>query len=165
MRKGYSYGSAVKNPLANAGDKRNSRSIPGSGRSPGRGKWQPTPGQRSLAGYSPRGHKSETRLKRLSKACSLTLLVAPALSFPAGYFGRDDPRPPIAPISTQPVSNLINLWHLPAHHFALLGVISHLPQLCVCVCVVHACTFRPARVTGLKYYLTGTVCQVKDDSY
>ena len=39
--------------------------IPGSGRSPGGGKWQPTSiflsekfhGQRSLAGYSPKGHK------------------------------------------------------------------------------------------------------------
>ena len=39
--------------------------IPGLGSSPGVGKWQPTPvflpgkfhGQRSLAGYSPRGHK------------------------------------------------------------------------------------------------------------
>ena len=39
--------------------------IPGLGRSPGGGKWQPTPvflpekshGQRSLVGYSPRGHK------------------------------------------------------------------------------------------------------------
>ena len=39
--------------------------IPGSGRSPGEGKWQPTPvflpgesrGRRSLGGYSPRGHK------------------------------------------------------------------------------------------------------------
>ena len=45
----------VKNPPANAGD---AGSIPGSGRSPGEGKWQPTPvflpgeshGQRSLAG-------------------------------------------------------------------------------------------------------------------
>ena len=39
--------------------------IPGSGRSPGGGKWQPTPvfwlgkshGQGSLVGYSPKGHK------------------------------------------------------------------------------------------------------------
>ena len=54
----------VKNPPASAGD---TGSIPGSGRSPGR---QPTPvflpgeshGQRSLAGYSPRGHKSQIRL-------------------------------------------------------------------------------------------------------
>ena len=45
-------------------------SIPGSGRSPGGRKWQPTPvflpgeshGQRSLTGYSLQDHKSQTRL-------------------------------------------------------------------------------------------------------
>ena len=49
----------VKNLPANAGDLRDTGSIPGSGRSPGG--WQPTAiflagefhGQRSLAGYSP----------------------------------------------------------------------------------------------------------------
>ena len=52
----------VKNPPANAGD---SGLIPGSGRSPGGGHDNPLQysclenphGQRSLAGYSPRGHK------------------------------------------------------------------------------------------------------------
>ena len=52
----------VKNLLANAVD---SGSIPGSGRSPWRRKWQPTAvflpgkshGQGSLVGYSPWGHK------------------------------------------------------------------------------------------------------------
>ena len=52
----------IKNPLANAGDTRDSGSIPGSGRCPGGGKGQhPTPvslpreshAQRSLAGYRP----------------------------------------------------------------------------------------------------------------
>ena len=55
-------GSVVKNTPANAEDV---GSIPGSGRSPGGGKWQPTPvflpgeshRQRSLAGYNPEGHK------------------------------------------------------------------------------------------------------------
>ena len=55
-------GSVVKNPPAHVGD---GGSIPGSGRVPWRRKWQPTPvflpgkshGQRSLAGYSPRGLK------------------------------------------------------------------------------------------------------------
>ena len=50
-------------PPANAGDIGDMGSIPGSGRSPGDGHWQPTPvflpgeshGQRSLAGYSPQG--------------------------------------------------------------------------------------------------------------
>ena len=56
-------------------------SIPGSGKSPGRGKWQPTtvflPGkshrQRSLVGYSSRGHKEVDRTEWLNnskrKAC------------------------------------------------------------------------------------------------
>ena len=55
----------VKNLLANAGGVRDMGSIPGLGRSPGVGSGQPTPvflpgeshGQRSLAGYSPWGHK------------------------------------------------------------------------------------------------------------
>ena len=55
----------AKNPPANAGDMRDMGLIPGSGRSPGGGNDNPTPvflpgeshGQRSLAGYSPQGHK------------------------------------------------------------------------------------------------------------
>ena len=55
----------VKNPPANARDAGEAELIPGLGRSPRGGKWQPTPvfllgeshGQRSLAGYSPWGHK------------------------------------------------------------------------------------------------------------
>ena len=58
--------SLVVNRLpANAVDIREAGSIPGSGRSPWRRAWQPTPvflrgeshQQRSLASYSPRGHK------------------------------------------------------------------------------------------------------------
>ena len=52
---------------ANAGDTRDEGLIPGSGRSPGRGQWQPTPvflsgesyGQRSLPGYSSWGRRVE----------------------------------------------------------------------------------------------------------
>ena len=59
-------GSAVKNLPANAGDV---GSIPGLGRSPGGGNGNPTPvflpgeshGQRSLVGYSPRGHKESDK--------------------------------------------------------------------------------------------------------
>ena len=49
-------------------------SIPGSGRSPGEGKWQPTPvlflpgefhGGRSLVGYSPWGRKESDTTERL----------------------------------------------------------------------------------------------------
>ena len=64
----------VKNLPANAGDIRDASSIPGLGRDweeiPGLGRraWQPTPvflpgeslGQKSLAGYSPWGRKSQT---------------------------------------------------------------------------------------------------------
>ena len=55
----------VKCPPAKIGDIRDTGSIPGSERSPGGGKWQPTPvflpgefhGQSSLMGYSPWDHK------------------------------------------------------------------------------------------------------------
>ena len=64
---GFPGGSAVKKLPPRAGD---TGSIPGSGKIPWRRKWHPTPvffpgkshGQRSLAGYSPWGHKSRTRL-------------------------------------------------------------------------------------------------------
>ena len=55
----------VKNLPTSAEDFRDSGSIPGSGRSPGRGHGNPLQysclenphGQRSLVGYSPQGHK------------------------------------------------------------------------------------------------------------
>ena len=57
--------SGVKNPAANAGDRKEATSNPEPGRFPRRRAWQPSPvflpgeshGQRSLAGYSPWGHK------------------------------------------------------------------------------------------------------------
>ena len=60
---GFPGSVVVKNPPAKAGDSRDMGSISGSGRSPR--KWHPAPvflpgkshGQRSLAGYSPWGHK------------------------------------------------------------------------------------------------------------
>ena len=68
---GFPSGSVVKNPLTNAGDV---GLIPGSGRSPGEGIWQPTPvflpgkshGQRNSAGYSPWSHKELDMTERLS---------------------------------------------------------------------------------------------------
>ena len=80
---GFPGGSMVKNPPANAGDL---GSIPGSRRPPGGGHGNPTlvflpaefHGQRSLAGYSPWGHKeSDTtkQLTRLSKNQSFYLLI------------------------------------------------------------------------------------------
>ena len=61
---GFPGGSVGKNLPATAGDVRDAGSVSGSERCAGR-KWQPTPvflpgkshGQRSLAGYSPWGHK------------------------------------------------------------------------------------------------------------
>ena len=66
MTEAFPGGSAVKNLPANAGDV---GSIPGLGRSPGGGNGNPTPvflpgeshGQRSLVGYSPRGHKESDK--------------------------------------------------------------------------------------------------------
>ena len=64
----FSGSIVVKNLLAKAGDTGDTRSVPGSGRSPQRRKWEPMPvlspgeshGERSLAGYSPWGHRSQT---------------------------------------------------------------------------------------------------------
>ena len=67
----------VKNPPANAGHARNTGSIAGLGRSPGNGNLSPVflpgkfHGQRSLVGYSPRGHKESDTTERLS-ACACT---------------------------------------------------------------------------------------------
>ena len=63
----YIFGSGVKNPPVNVGDV---GSVPGSGRFLGGGNGNPlqysclekSPGQRSLAGYTPWGGKSWTRL-------------------------------------------------------------------------------------------------------
>ena len=72
IKRGFPCGSALKNPPVNAGD---TGLVPGSGRFPGEGNWQPTPvflpgtshGQRRLVGYSPWGckkvqHDLETEL-------------------------------------------------------------------------------------------------------
>ena len=61
----------VKNPFSNAGEV---SSVFGLGRSPGVRKWQHAPvflprkshGQRSLVGYSPRGHRQLDRTEQLS---------------------------------------------------------------------------------------------------
>ena len=63
-------GSEVKASAWNEGDW---GSIPGLGRAPGEGKWQPTPvllpgkshGWRSLVGYSPWGHTESDTTERL----------------------------------------------------------------------------------------------------
>ena len=73
----------VKNPPANAGDMRGAGSIPGSGRSPWRRAWQPTPvffpgeshGQRSLVGYSPWGHKESNTTEVISSHPRIMWLI------------------------------------------------------------------------------------------
>ena len=77
-RWGFPGGAGVKNPPANAGDPRDDGSVPGSGRCPREGKWQPTPGflrgeshgQGSLEGYSPWVTKSWTGLSNLTHTCT-----------------------------------------------------------------------------------------------
>ena len=77
----------VKNLFANSGDARDAGSIPGSGGSPGEGKWQCIPvfwpgeshGQRSLIGYSPRsckrvGHDLVTKQQQPQKLILLTIV-------------------------------------------------------------------------------------------
>ena len=67
---GFPGGLEAKASTWNAGDL---DSIPGSGRSPGEGKWQPTPvllpgeshGRRSLVGYSPWGQKESDTTEQL----------------------------------------------------------------------------------------------------
>ena len=87
-------GSVGKESTDNAGDKGNAGLIPGSGRSPGGRKWQPTPvffpgeshGQRSLAGYSPMGHKESDTIERLSMQHNENAfynLNSPDIFFPA----------------------------------------------------------------------------------
>ena len=77
----------VKNPPANAGDIRDEGLIPGSGRCPGGGHGNPLQysylenphGQRSLAGYSPQGHKEfgMTEVKEHACLCKgLLILIA-----------------------------------------------------------------------------------------
>ena len=70
---GFSGGSVVKNPCANAGD---AGSIPGSARSPGEGNgnhssilaWK-SHGQGSLVGYSPWGRKELDMTEQLNFHC------------------------------------------------------------------------------------------------
>ena len=76
MKTGFPGGSDGKKYACNAGEL---GSIPGSGRSPGRREWQPIPvflpgqshGQRSLAGYSPWGHKELNTTKVTEHVCTM----------------------------------------------------------------------------------------------
>ena len=71
---GFPDDPAGKESACIAGDTGDAGLIPWSGRSPGGGKWQPTPvflpgkfhGQRSLVGYNTWGHKESHMTERLS---------------------------------------------------------------------------------------------------
>ena len=75
---GFSDGSVVKNPTANAGDPGDTSLILGLRKIPWKRKWQHIPvllpgkpcGWRSLVGYSPWGHKELDMTERLSIAHS-----------------------------------------------------------------------------------------------
>ena len=67
----YCVAQGIKKPACNAGDTEDTDLLPGSGRSSGGGKWQPTPVflpkkshvQRSLAGYNQKGCKESERIE------------------------------------------------------------------------------------------------------
>ena len=71
----------VKNSSCNEGDVRDAGSVPGLERFPWRRKWQPTPvflpekshGQRSLAGYSPKGGKESDTIEQINTHIHTTL--------------------------------------------------------------------------------------------
>ena len=73
QKKGFPSSAVVKNPPANAGGIRDTGSNPWVRKIPWRRKWQPAPvflpgkshGQRSLAGYSPKGHKESEVTEQL----------------------------------------------------------------------------------------------------
>ena len=80
--------SSGRESATNAGDM---GSVPGFGKSPGRKKQQPNPvflpgkshGQRSLAGYSPQGHKQSDMAEH---TCTVPLITAFAASYEFGIF-------------------------------------------------------------------------------
>ena len=82
LHMGFPGGSDGKESAYNTGDP---GSIPGSGRSPGEGNgWLPTPvflpgefhGQRSLAGYSPWGHKESDTTEQLTLYNLISYMVS-----------------------------------------------------------------------------------------
>ena len=79
---GLPGGSLGKESACNARDAGDTGSIPGLGRSPGEGNGNPLPvflpgeshGQRSLVGYSPRGHKESDMTEAIEPAHSSSML-------------------------------------------------------------------------------------------
>ena len=85
----YCVAQGIKKPACNAGDTGDTDLLPGSGRSSGGGKWQPTPVflpkkshvQRSLAGYNQKGCKESERIewKQNSSMPCIVVLTEPQL--------------------------------------------------------------------------------------
>ena len=79
----------VKNPPANAGEIRDTGSIPGLGSSPAGGHGNPLQysyienphGQRSLAGYSPQGHKESDMTEHAHTHKGRKIIWSPTYSF------------------------------------------------------------------------------------
>ena len=73
----------VRNPPANTGHMRDAGLIPGLGRTPGGGAWQPTPvfspgefhGQRSIVGYSPWDHKDSDTTEQLTVSVQFSCIL------------------------------------------------------------------------------------------
>ena len=108
---GFPGGASARELAASAGNVRDAGSIPGSGSSPGGEHGNPlgflsgkSHRQRSLAGYSPWGHKGRTQLKRLS-ACTHThthfrrITLNPRSSLTAHRQPQVDPGTPGLPAS------------------------------------------------------------------
>ena len=99
---GFPNSSADKESAGHAGGTRDESSIPELGRSPGEGSGSPTPvclpgkshGQRSLAGYSPRGHKESDTNARLSTQalCPRIRTVSMEVSRHLPFMGETEQR-------------------------------------------------------------------------
>ena len=75
------------------------------GKSPWRRKWQPTPvflpgefhGQRSLVGYSPRGHKKLDTTEQLNNKRDITSRPSTLTKSTTSWTFRSNPQPPLPP--------------------------------------------------------------------
>ena len=137
----------VKNPPASAGPRRDLRFHPWVGKIPWRRTWQPTPvflpgesqGQRSLASYSPWGHKESNVTKWLSTHLCTPIPLEPSSLSPSHPCGSpQSPRPGLL-CYTAAAHQLAILcvrvcvsWHGPLHSPSL-------PSHCVYKSILHIC--------------------------
>ena len=110
----------VKNPSANAGDVKDESSIPESGRSPGGGHGNPFQysclenphGQRSLAGYSPWGHKESdtTELAEHTHKHITGHSLRPLQNISAVDFKENNTEEPICRAGIKTQTSRMHLW-------------------------------------------------------